>query len=86
LRYARLLVESGTVLGFFQNQAEKKLAAGEDISDKTASLIELLINYRQEFKKEKNWNWADRIRTDLNALDIKLKDTPQGTEWERIDN
>ncbi|MCF7920845.1 MAG: cysteine--tRNA ligase [Candidatus Cloacimonetes bacterium] len=80
LRFARLLVELGSVLGFFRNLAEK-LSAGEDISGKTASLIELLLTYRQDFKKEKNWQWADKIRNDLKELGINLKDTPQGTEW-----
>ncbi|MDP8209558.1 MAG: cysteine--tRNA ligase, partial [Candidatus Stygibacter australis] len=69
------------VLGFFRNLKEK-LTKSDNYSAKTAGLIEMLIKYRQEFKKAKNWEWADRIRKDLTELNIKLKDTPNGTEWE----
>jgi len=79
--YARLMVELGEVLGFFRNLKEK-LTKSDNYSAKTAGLIEMLIKYRQEFKKTKNWEWADRIRNDLTELNIKLKDTPEGTEWE----
>ena len=79
--YARLMVELGEVLGFFRNLKEK-LTKSDNYSAKTAGLIEMLIKYRQEFKKAKNWEWADRIRKDLTELNIKLKDTPNGTEWE----
>ena len=79
--YARLMVELGEVLGFFRNLKEK-LTKSDNYSAKTAGLIEMLIKYRQEFKKAKNWEWADRIRIDLTELNIKLKDTPDGTEWE----
>ncbi|MCF7912479.1 MAG: cysteine--tRNA ligase [Candidatus Cloacimonetes bacterium] len=81
MAYARLMVELGEVLGFFRNLKEK-LTDVDNFSAKTASLVEMLISYRQEFKKDKNWQWADRIRNDLAAIKIKLKDTPQGTEWE----
>jgi len=81
LRYARLMVELGSVLGFFRN-LEEKLAVNEDISGKTADLVELLIEYRKTFKQEKNWNWADKIRNDLKEMGISLKDTASGTEWE----
>jgi len=79
--YARLMVELGEVLGFFRNLKEK-LTKTDNYSAKTAGLIEMLIKYRQEFKKTKKWEWADRIRNDLTDLNIKLKDTPEGTEWE----
>ncbi len=80
-RYIRLMIEIGEVLGFFRNLKEK-LSDASDISEKTSALIDILIQYRQEFKNEKNWQWADRIRNDLTNLNIKLKDTPDGTEWE----
>jgi cysteinyl-tRNA synthetase len=81
-RFARLVVELGKVLGFFRDLEIKLADNNNDISQKTAGLIELLINYRKEFKKARNWEWADRIRDDLAEMKIKLKDTPQGTEWE----
>lgn len=82
-QYAHLMLELGEVLGFFRNYAEK-LTAKNDISEKTAELVELLISYRKGFKAEKNWEWADKIRNDLTAMGIRLKDTPDGTEWEIV--
>ena len=85
LRYAQLTVELGEVLGFFRNLKEK-LTVEKDISYITSKLVELMLDYRKTFKKERNWDWADRIRNDLNSLNIKLKDTPDGTEWELTDD
>lgn len=52
-----------------------------DLSDISGELIELLISYRNRFKKEKNWEMADTIRTDLKKMGITLKDTPERTDW-----
>ena len=73
---ALLLVELGRVLGFF-NKIEKKLAT-DDMSEQ---LIELMIGYRNTFKKEKQWAMADKIRDDLKSVGIILKDTKDGTRW-----
>ena len=45
------------------------------------SEIEELINMRQEARKNKDWATADKIRDDLKARGIILKDTPQGVTW-----
>ncbi|KQC08176.1 MAG: hypothetical protein APR54_04940 [Candidatus Cloacimonas sp. SDB] len=45
-------------------------------------LIELLILARAEFKKNKNWVMADKIRNSLSELNIQLKDTENVTIWE----
>ena len=46
-----------------------------------AGAIDLLINLRQQAKASKDWATADKIRDDLNALGIELKDTKDGAEW-----
>lgn len=43
--------------------------------------IEALIQQRQEAKKNKDFATADKIRDDLKARGIILKDTRQGTTW-----
>ena len=43
--------------------------------------VELLIQLRKEAKKNKDWATADKIRDELNALGIELKDTKDGVEW-----
>ncbi|MEM1000606.1 MAG: cysteine--tRNA ligase [Bacteroidota bacterium] len=47
----------------------------------TDSLMQMVIGLRQAARKEKNFAMADMIRDSLAAIDIKLKDTPAGTEW-----
>ena len=42
--------------------------------------IQALIDARQEARKAKNWAEADRIRDELAARGITLKDTPQGVQ------
>ncbi len=81
LKYAHLLNELGKVLGFFSNLEEKLKSSLDDVSEE---LILLLIRYRSQFKKDKNWKMADAIREDLKKIGIQLKDTPEGTVWEII--
>lgn len=41
-----------------------------------------LIELRQQAKKNKDWASADLIRNELAKLNIVLKDTKEGTDWE----
>lgn len=43
--------------------------------------IEALIEERQQARANKDWATADRIRDELKAQGIILKDTPQGVTW-----
>lgn len=43
--------------------------------------IEALIEKRQQARANKDWATADRIRDELKAKGIILKDTPQGVTW-----
>ena len=47
------------------------------------SEIEELIRQRQEARANKDWATADRIRDEIKAMGIILKDTPQGVTWTR---
>ena len=75
---ALLLVELGSTLGFFRDITKNLSSKADSVS---GDLIELLISYRNQFKVEKNWKYADMIRNDLVKLGIELKDTKDGTEW-----
>ncbi len=63
--------EIGDVLGLFEVKEE---AQGD-------AEIEALIEKRNEARKNKDWAEADRIRDELKARNIILKDTPAGVQW-----
>lgn len=75
---AHLMVELGSVLGFFSDKKHLQRPRQSDMDEK---LIALLISYRAEFKQQKNWEMADRIRDDLKKIGVVLMDTPDGTKW-----
>ncbi len=68
---AKLFDELCDVLGILYNRKSNDLDAE----------IEALIAKRQEARKNKDWATADKIRDDLKARGIILKDTPQGVTW-----
>jgi cysteinyl-tRNA synthetase len=47
-------------------------------------LIELLIQLRNEARKEKNFNLSDKIRERLKELGIELKDSKDGTTYKKV--
>jgi len=75
---AKVMFYIGRVLGFFQNLETKLHKKQPDLSD---ALMELIINYRNEARNNKDWKTSDRIRDDLAALSIEIKDTPKGCIW-----
>lgn len=44
-------------------------------------LMQLLIDIRNQSRKEKNWAIADQIRNKLNEAGVVLEDHPNGTHW-----
>lgn len=49
--------------------------------NKTEQLVELLIEMRNEARKNKNFEQADAIRDRLNEIGIELMDNPDGTDY-----
>lgn len=68
---SQIFDEISDVLGLLYNRKSN------DLSDD----IEALIAKREEARKNKDWATADKIRDDLKARGIILKDTPQGVTW-----
>ena len=60
--------------------------AREAGSPEVAPLIDLLISVRNDLRAEKQWALADRVRDGLKSLGIVLKDSSEGTTWEREDS
>lgn len=68
---AEMFDELTEVLGLLYNRKSN------DIDDD----IEKLIEQRQTARANKDWATADKIRDELKAKGIILKDTPQGVTW-----
>lgn len=68
---AKVFDELCGVLGILYNRKSNDLDAE----------VEELIAKRQEARANKDWAAADKIRDDLKAMGIILKDTPQGVTW-----
>ena len=79
---AGLLKALGATLGLLQEDPTAFLQGGEANGDDAAA-IQAQIEARAAAKAAKNWAEADRIRQDLLAQGVVLKDGPAGTTWER---
>jgi cysteinyl-tRNA synthetase len=76
---AGLLKALGAVLGLLQADPQRFLQSGSALDD---AAIQLQIQARALAKQSKNFAEADRIRHDLLAQGIVLKDAASGTTWE----
>ena len=64
------------IIGIF----EQEDAADDELAGK---LMDLIINIRQDARKEKNWALADKIRDELKEAGVILEDTPNGVRWKK---
>ena len=86
--------ERGSVLGrAYQNLVEVCSVLGiyaeeEVVSDAHAALTEQLMNLilevRQDARERKDWGTADKIRDQLEQLNVELQDSRAGTTWKLI--
>ena len=65
-------------LGLIDSAKELKENSSKDID---TSLVEELIEKRQQARANKDWATADAIRDKLNEMNIVIKDTPDGITW-----
>lgn len=97
-KYAAILVKLTDVMGFnvekeqmSEDELQEKLdtiisemdfLTEEDKTLKGYSLMDKIIEYRNNARKEKNWAVADKVRNLLDSISIILKDTKEATTWE----
>ena len=78
---AALLRGLAGTLGILQQEPRAYLQGDSAPGGVDTSTIDAAIAARQAAKAAKNFAEADRIRKELAAQGIELKDTPQGTTW-----
>ncbi len=79
-----LLKALGGVLGLLQADPLSFLQASHaDAGSDDTAQIEMLIAERATAKASRDFSRADQIRQQLSDMGVVLKDSPQGTQWER---
>ena len=62
----------------------KRLRAAKRMTQEelVTPLVNMLLDLRQTAKTEKNWALSDKIRDELTAIGIRVKDRKDGCDWE----
>ena len=74
---------SSNLLGILKKDPDEWLGYKNQTKDFDVTTIEKLINERNAFRNEKNYQKSDQIRDELKSLGIEIEDTPDGTIWRR---
>lgn len=76
---AALVLDFDQVLGLELHRPREEFARPVEVD---AARVEALLVARAEARKAKNFAESDRIRDELAAMNVIIKDGPQGTTWE----
>jgi len=60
----------------------EKETASSDNKEILSSVVNLLLNIRNQAKANKDWVTSDKIRNELTDLGFEIKDKKDGFEWE----
>ncbi|MBQ2374527.1 MAG: cysteine--tRNA ligase [Alistipes sp.] len=66
------------ILGL-RNEKQEGAAGG---SDMLAKVVDMILAVRQDAKTNKDWATSDKIRNELTAIGIRVKDRKDGVDWE----
>ena len=66
------------ILGL-RNEKQEGAAAGGDM---LAKVVDMILAVRQDAKTNKDWATSDKIRNELTAIGIRVKDRKDGVDWE----
>jgi cysteinyl-tRNA synthetase len=70
-------VELARVLGLLEQSAHVKAP----IDPQLKARVESLVYLREQARKQRDFAEADRLRQELVALNVTLKDSRDGTTW-----
>jgi len=73
---------SANALGLLQRTRTEYLAASKSNSSVDASLVKKLVARRSVARDARNWAESDRLRDELAAMGVAIKDGKDGTTWE----
>ena len=62
---------------------EYAITGPADASEEEAAKVTALLTARYEARKAKNWAESDRIRDELAAMGVVVKDSKDGAVWSR---
>jgi len=74
---------SANLLGILKKNPDEWLGYKNQTNDFDVAIIEKLINERNAFRNEKNYQKSDQIRDELKSLGVEIEDTPDGTIWRK---
>ena len=66
------------ILGL-RNEKQESAAGGGDM---LAKVVDMILAVRQDAKAAKDWATSDKIRNELTAIGIRVKDRKDGVDWE----
>jgi cysteinyl-tRNA synthetase len=81
IRLKSKLLSSANLLGILQQDPAEWLGYSVAEQSIDEEIIGKLIKQRNEARSNKNFELADKIRSDLNDMNIEIEDTPDGTIW-----
>lgn len=74
------------IMGLLDESAGGASGSGNNNSEVIGSLVDMIQKLRAEAKSAKNYALSDKLRGDLNAAGIAIKDTKDGYEWSVINS
>ncbi len=78
----KAILDVGKILGIFLKSSET--FDNKNIDSNTLNQINNLINYRNEARKNKDYQLADEIRKKLYNMGIEINDESNKTHWKKI--
>ena len=82
---SKVFSEMCSIIGILEN--EKQMVNNNEKKEcddgKEQALVQLIVDMRQEARKNKNFALADKLRDDLAKIGVVLQDTPDGVKWSK---